>query len=359
MYSGDRFSFIYRIASPVNVVFVTMFWGPAFPILFPIAVICIQIEYIKERLAFAYSYRTPPNYNRQFLIKCIIFIRNGALLCLLSSAQLMSNSYVFENDVEQFEGTSISHPTEQTFWRFMSEPTYYTPQMVVFFLAWAYLLVTCRYCFISWRPDLTKAEFDNKQVNYFDSLKIADKARQLQEEAFFRELTGISKISFYNVYNLMKTDKLNLGDGGKGQMVGIHCYDMLLNPIYKERFMYTPCYCDDDPCQLQEGSEQQKIKYGNLRIARLVVDFAYMTRRQQRSLCFACKSSFENLKYVNAEQSNFDCKVEAANNFKVKNSEEKRKKDLKDQMKMMFDQSGKGDKFNDQVFDEFYRNHLC
>lgn len=63
LYSGPAFFVHYRIAFVVNIVFIAFLYGPAMPILFPIALLGLSLNYISERLRMAYSYSKPPMYD--------------------------------------------------------------------------------------------------------------------------------------------------------------------------------------------------------------------------------------------------------------------------------------------------------
>ena len=63
IYSGPAFFVHYRLAGIVNLVWVTFFFGPGMPLLFPIAAFGMTFYYVTERLRMAYSYARPPMYD--------------------------------------------------------------------------------------------------------------------------------------------------------------------------------------------------------------------------------------------------------------------------------------------------------
>ena len=63
LYSGPAFFVHYRLAGIVNLVWVTFFFGPSMPLLFPIAAFGMSFFYVTERLRMAYSYARPPMYD--------------------------------------------------------------------------------------------------------------------------------------------------------------------------------------------------------------------------------------------------------------------------------------------------------
>ena len=60
LYSGPDFIIHFKYSAILNVTYVTMFYGPGLPILFPIAAISYFIYYVAERYGLAYTYEMPP-----------------------------------------------------------------------------------------------------------------------------------------------------------------------------------------------------------------------------------------------------------------------------------------------------------
>ena len=63
IYSGPLFHVHYRLAFIVNIIYITFLFGAGCPILFPIALAGLIINYVSERLRMAYSYTKPPMYD--------------------------------------------------------------------------------------------------------------------------------------------------------------------------------------------------------------------------------------------------------------------------------------------------------
>jgi len=63
IYSGPIFFVHYRLAFIVSIVYLAFLFGPAIPLLFPIALAGLIITYLSERLRMAYQYRKPPMYD--------------------------------------------------------------------------------------------------------------------------------------------------------------------------------------------------------------------------------------------------------------------------------------------------------
>lgn len=53
----------FKYSSCLNITFVTLMYGLAIPLLFPIAVLCYLILYIVERICITYYYKRPPMFD--------------------------------------------------------------------------------------------------------------------------------------------------------------------------------------------------------------------------------------------------------------------------------------------------------
>ena len=63
LYSGPEFIMHYKYSVILNVTYVTMFYGPGLPILFPVAALNYVIFFCAERYGLAYTYEMPPMMN--------------------------------------------------------------------------------------------------------------------------------------------------------------------------------------------------------------------------------------------------------------------------------------------------------
>lgn len=63
IYSGPDFMIHFRFSSLMNTTFVTMMYGTALPILFPISLIAFCVLYTLERCLVFYYYKQPPAFD--------------------------------------------------------------------------------------------------------------------------------------------------------------------------------------------------------------------------------------------------------------------------------------------------------
>ena len=63
LYSGPEFLIHFRYSQTLNIIYVTMMYGPSLPILFPIAFLSFLITYFLEIFMLFYVYRVPITYD--------------------------------------------------------------------------------------------------------------------------------------------------------------------------------------------------------------------------------------------------------------------------------------------------------
>ena len=64
-YAGPDHFMHFKYAHLMNIVFVTMMFGIAIPVLFPIAAFAIGILYLVEKTMLFYAYKLPPMYDER------------------------------------------------------------------------------------------------------------------------------------------------------------------------------------------------------------------------------------------------------------------------------------------------------
>ena len=99
LYSGPEFLIHYKHSFILNSIFVTMLFGPAMPILFPICLLTLCFLYVTEGLMLAYSYIKPPMYDVTINKDTIKMISWSPLIYAISSIWFFSNQQIFRNSV--------------------------------------------------------------------------------------------------------------------------------------------------------------------------------------------------------------------------------------------------------------------
>ena len=91
LYSGPDFIIHFKYSHILNVVFVTMFYGPGIPILFPIAALSLAVVYCCERYGLAYTYQMPPAMDDMLTKNALTLLQYSPLLFLLNGYWMFSN----------------------------------------------------------------------------------------------------------------------------------------------------------------------------------------------------------------------------------------------------------------------------
>ena len=114
LYSGPEFIIHYKYSGILNVTYVTMFYGPGLPILFPIAVISYIIIYCIERYGLAYTYQMPPAMNDMLTKNALNLLSYSPILFLLNGYWMFSNLQIFDGVVNSIDISSDKMQTSHT-----------------------------------------------------------------------------------------------------------------------------------------------------------------------------------------------------------------------------------------------------
>lgn len=91
VYSGPEFVVHYRLAFIVNIIYVTFWFGPGMPLLFPVALAGLVVTYSSERLRMAYSYTKPPMYDSRLSQSTLSALRWAPVMYAIQAAWIFSN----------------------------------------------------------------------------------------------------------------------------------------------------------------------------------------------------------------------------------------------------------------------------
>ena len=87
-------------------------FGPAFPILYFIALIAIGIQYFIDRLTLSYFYRLPPKFSEKLTLQTVRIMAIAPLFSLLVSFWLYTNKQMFDNKIDKISSQNeleLSH----------------------------------------------------------------------------------------------------------------------------------------------------------------------------------------------------------------------------------------------------------
>ena len=91
LYSGSEFEIYYQYSQMLVITWVTFLFGPALPILFPIALFGMAILYVTNRITVAYWHRRPPVYDSKMNETTIDLLSAAPLLYACMGAWVYSN----------------------------------------------------------------------------------------------------------------------------------------------------------------------------------------------------------------------------------------------------------------------------
>ena len=119
IYSGPTFELHWKYAYIINVVIVTLLYGPALPILFPICLASLISLYVTERLMIAYCYQRPPMTDTTICREAINLLHLAPLYYMVAACWVYSNQQVYMNRVVVNHGdyfyASTKHYAHQLF----------------------------------------------------------------------------------------------------------------------------------------------------------------------------------------------------------------------------------------------------
>jgi hypothetical protein len=133
------------------------------------------------------------------------------------------------------------------------------PQLPLLIMFWVVLAGTILrnqlYKLLSYlAPHLIKVgdlEIDEDLDNYFNTLDDHDRNWSIKEEENARSVLNM------RILNDETLDKLKTTKMGEGHMKGVHCYDILANPLYLDDFQYFSASMDDREKYIIDDDEDE------------------------------------------------------------------------------------------------------
>ena len=99
LHAGPEYLFQTKTASLNAVLFITLTLGLAFPLLYPVALFAIILQYIVERYTLAVFYRLPPKFSLDMTIWNNHILSNAPIQGLCIAFWLMGNKQMFNNQI--------------------------------------------------------------------------------------------------------------------------------------------------------------------------------------------------------------------------------------------------------------------
>ena len=95
LYGGPEHQIYVGYSFIIKWVYVALFLGITFPIVFPMALFAISNQIVSERLTLVYFYRAPINYDKKLVQRARIIVRKSALLGLMFGYWALGNPAMF------------------------------------------------------------------------------------------------------------------------------------------------------------------------------------------------------------------------------------------------------------------------
>jgi hypothetical protein len=92
MYAGPEFEMNFRFSIFLNIIFITLLYGTALPILYPIALWSFIVLYITERLCVCYYYKQPPAYDEKMTVNAIGILTWAPIPFMMMSYWFLGNN---------------------------------------------------------------------------------------------------------------------------------------------------------------------------------------------------------------------------------------------------------------------------
>jgi hypothetical protein len=91
LHGGPEYNFYYKTANTTIMVFITLIFGPALPVLYIISLLSIGSTYFIDRLALTYFYRLPPKYSDKLTLLNLRIMSFAPLISLTFTFWLYNN----------------------------------------------------------------------------------------------------------------------------------------------------------------------------------------------------------------------------------------------------------------------------
>lgn len=212
IYEGPEFSIHWKYAVIMNNVFVSFFYGPAMPILFPMALLSLVILYSCERLQVAYFYKKPPLYDQTINTYTINLLFTAPLLYSGMGAWVFSNQQVFRNTVVplpvDYLYASSGHHIAQ-FFQQVTPGSIFAYQLILVLAMTLLYPLTARLWTRLYKTSLDKLEEiqDAGLEKFFRVLTLGQKKSWIREEILCRERLDLTKLRDQDLQTLMENQE--------------------------------------------------------------------------------------------------------------------------------------------------------
>jgi hypothetical protein len=295
LYSGPTFFIHYKYSTILVITFVTMMYGLGMPILFPIASASVFSLYCVEKFMIHWSYRQPPAYDEKLNNNVLGLMTWSPLLFLSFGYWMFSNKQLIDNVVFMKTNRNDVVKTGHYWGDVFSQDAYHAnPAMPLLVMFWVFLFGTVFRNFIMnrlcrWFPSMQigALEVDEGLDNYFKCIDDHDRNWSIKEEENAREQLKLKILDDETLHKLKTTAM------GEGSIKGVHCYDILANPLYLDDFQYFSPSMDNRNDYIIDDDEDEGNDQAQSDLVKMVLNLAFLTEEKAKSFTFD-KNSYKN-----------------------------------------------------------------
>jgi hypothetical protein len=203
LYAGPEFLMHFKYSAMLNIVYVTMMYGIALPILFLYAILGLLVLFISEKLLFFYTYRLPPSYDASLAKHVIGQMRFAPMIMMVFGYWFLSSNQLLENKIFMIQRASDTPLTGHTYGDFVYADGWGAPQwplalMSIFMIIQAFFGGMIMKCLIQCFPSLEvgNEELDEDIDTYWNVLDDGDRKWSQSECTNFRGYANMNLEKF-------------------------------------------------------------------------------------------------------------------------------------------------------------------
>lgn len=271
----------------LTIVYVTLMYGAAMPILIVYGFGGLFCLFIVERHMLYYGYQAPPMYDEKLNNLALNIIQKSPLVCLPFSFWMFGNLQLLQENYMPITNASDPMYTGHVFSWDMLYTNLMTPSGIhilfweVFVVIFLFSKVIEKFIFKIF-PSMDFSNHIEENVdNFFKSLDDEDRDWSIQEHKNAKNELGI------NLFDQDMIQKLNSIKGdGSATIQGVHSYDILANPQYFDDFLYFPANLPDRADYIIDNDEDEGNDAAQSDLVRLVLNLAFLTEAKAKSFKF-------------------------------------------------------------------------
>lgn len=123
-------------------------------------------------------------------------------------------------------------------------------------------------------------EIDEDLDNYFNTLDDHDRNWSIKEEENARDVLNMKTLDDETLEKL-RTTKM-----GEGHMKGVHCYDILANPLYLDDFQYFSPSMEDREKYIIDDDDDEDNDSAQSDLVKVILNLPFLTEKQAKAFSF-------------------------------------------------------------------------